>query len=120
MKIGLLLLVVLRIALLALYNIYYWVASRVTVSNNTSVAITFVEVKLPRNTLTFSDVNTGEPVTIYRNIEQADGSYHYRISFSQDQEISGNCGYVTQNEYFTNFIIIVESLTKITCENKAL
>lgn len=110
--------VITTIIFFVLYNFYFWAFPRVTLINNTSATIKQAEVKLPSSKLTFSGLQEGEAFTIYRHAGQKDGVYQYRIVFSKDEEIHGKCGYVTTNEYFTDFRISVISQTEVICERK--
>jgi hypothetical protein len=93
---------------------------RVTVENLTSELITFAEVTLPSNHLSFSPVESGRSQVIYRRLDSLDGVYKYSFKFASNKEITGECGYVTSNEVFTNFRITVVSNNEVSCAHESV
>jgi hypothetical protein len=99
---------------------YFWVMPRVTIENLTSELITLAEVTLPSNRLSFSPIESGKSQLIYRRLDSLEGVYKYYFKFASTHEITGESGYVTSNEIFTNFRITVVSNNEVECAHESL
>ncbi|MCP4412105.1 MAG: hypothetical protein GY808_06005 [Gammaproteobacteria bacterium] len=109
--------VIVTIFALALFAIklFFMAMPEVVVTNLSDVNIKTVTIKLSSSRIVFDDILTSESSSIYYSINQADGAYKYTILFETDEIISGECGYLTQNEIGKIFRIDVINTTEVRC-----
>lgn len=99
---------------IASYYLYFFISPSVTVINGSASLITQASVSLPNSNLNFGSIEHKKTNTIYYSLAQNDGSYHYL--FEIDGEIiTGNCGYLTSNEFNKRFVITVSKSKLIDC-----
>ena len=100
--------------LITSYYLYFYISPSVTVINNSGLAITEINVTLPRNNLNFGSIESGQKNTIYYSLSQEDGVYEYSIQFPE-KIFTGVCGYLTGNEINKRFVITINKSNVINC-----
>jgi hypothetical protein len=100
--------------MLGSYYLYFYISPSVTVKNESHNIITNVNVSLPESNLDFGSIEVGEGNTIYYSLSQSDGSFNYSFMIGNKQ-ISGFCGYMTNNEVNKRFVIAVSKSNVVVC-----
>lgn len=86
---------------------YLLVAPEISVANVGRTTIEELIVQLPSSRVTISELIPGADQSIYYSASQADGTYDYAVRFADGQELSGQCGYVTNSEFGKRFQLVV-------------
>ena len=97
------------------YAAYFVLMPRVVVENISGESIKLVEVNLPSNKLVFDAMAEASTHTIYYSLNQGDGVYKYRVVYMDGQIRTGECGYVSANEYFKSFRFVLRPNRVVTC-----
>ena len=113
-KLSFLILTVLLLCVLA-YGAYIALMPRVKIENLSSQFVQSVTVELPNNTLTFGPLKSGDIQVIYYSLNQSDGAYKYHVKFDSDEEVSGECGYVSSNDLGKSFLITLRPDKDVSC-----
>ena len=87
--------------------------------NSSAVGIAQAEIDLPASHLDFGSIASGSSNALHYSLTQPkDGLYSYTIKFTDSVEITGSCGYVTDNEFNKRVVITVETDYQIRCERQ--
>lgn len=109
------LMAVIIVLLTCLYRLYFALAPEVRVENLSKQHIEAVEVLLPSSKLRFDSVPTQTEARLYYSLNQADGSYHYRITVQAGNILEGECGYLTANEIGKLMILTLTKEGNVSC-----
>ena len=110
-----LLIVSLAALIFGFYRATEWLSPKVTIKNQSNMAIAGAVVNLPSNTLSFDAIATGSSFTILRSSAQSDGTYQYVITLDDGSTLVGNCGYVTNSEMAITQEIVVLPDNTVEC-----
>ncbi|WP_440877331.1 hypothetical protein [Thalassotalea sp. PLHSN55] len=112
------------------YYSYLYVLPSVTVINHTNKTLIAANVSLPNSHLDFGDIASGQQNTIYYQLKQQDGEYHYNFILSdvsnftdltekpdKNTVLTGRCGYITDNEIHKRVVIELNPSLGIKCSS---
>ncbi|MDB2387244.1 hypothetical protein N9W21_07870 [Shewanella sp.] len=95
------------------YYLLYWSTE---VTNLSAQKITQVTVNLPGEEVVLTDIEPLSSVHVTHRAADADGGYHYHITFASGASVEGGCGYVTPGLFDEKLTLIVNSPLQISCE----
>ncbi|NMP17721.1 hypothetical protein [Thalassotalea sp. Y01] len=98
-----------------LYQGAIYVMPSITIVNNSGSVISGAKVYLADNRLDFGEIDVARSNTLQYSLEQKDGVYRYIFTIADGDTLSGECGYVTNNEYGKRVIITVNT-NDIVCQ----
>lgn len=101
--------------LVSIYKVYFMIMPQVVVENFAGERIKLFEVVLPSNKLNFGTLEAGSINAIYYSLDQADGTYRYRVVFYDDYEKTGECGDITKNELGKTYKFTILSKREVSC-----
>lgn len=105
--------------LIVIYYSSFYVLPSISIVNSSTVGIAQAEVDLPASHLDFGSIAGGSSNALHYSLTQPkDGVYSYTIKFTDSVEITGSCGYVTDNELNKRVVITVETDYQIRCERQ--
>lgn len=104
--------------LLITYYAIMFIMPSITIVNNTGITIEQADVALPTNHLDFGTIANMKQNTLHYALKQNDGSYQYIFKLKNSTVISGNCGYVTQNEVHKRVSISINNKFDVICTSK--
>ena len=99
---------------IASYHLFFFISPSVTIKNKSDNVITKVVVRLPDSRLNFGFIDHNQESTIYYTLSQNDGRYDYSLNID-GKTITGNCGYLTNNEFNKRFVITVTKSHHVYC-----
>jgi hypothetical protein len=90
---------------------------RVKIENLSLLHVKAVIIELPNNKLVFGPLKPSSIQTIYHSLNQKDGTYKYYVKFESGEEVSGECGYITANEFGKSYLLTLRPDKYVTCNS---
>lgn len=105
--------------LVVIYYSSFYVLPSITIVNDSAAGVALAEIDLPASHLDFGSIAGGSSNALHYSMTQPkDGAYSYTIKFTDSVEITGSCGYVTDNEFNKRVVITIESNNQARCEQR--
>ncbi|WP_394129988.1 hypothetical protein [Shewanella maritima] len=104
------------VAVVIIYNGYFYVSPSITVENHSNASITESRIVLPSSGLDFGFIEAGSSNTLYYDLAQSDGQIRFTFTFDDGNEVQGRCGYVTSNELNQRTHVIIEQSKQVVCK----
>ena len=107
------------ILVVVIYYSSFYVLPSITIVNGSAAEVAQAEIDLPGSHLDFGSIASGSSNALHYSLTQPlDGVYRYTIKFTDSVEITGSCGYVTDNEFNKRVVITIESDQQVSCEQR--
>lgn len=103
-----------------IYLGYFMIMPRVTIANDSGVALSSARVQLPDRQLSFDAVAPGQESTLYHGPVAMAGAYFYQVQLPSGEEHQSSCGNIKANALFLHMKIRLGADNQISCHDLSL